>query len=152
MQKVSTALQVCLDNSDWLGVAKVSELERIPSYGDVIQLTARVSSPENCPSYSRFRVIKIRVIETNLYMQKSIFFINVMAISADAAADRLHDVQTHAAPGLTIRKMRKEVPIIHDQMDIYDCVHTYQVVFIELTTPVNTSRHIRAICRKAVRQ
>ena len=60
-------VQVCLDNSDWLGVAKVSELERIPSYGDVIQLTTRVSSPEKCPSYSRFRVIKVRVIETNLY-------------------------------------------------------------------------------------
>ena len=61
------SVQVCLDNSDWLGVAKVSELERIPSYGDVIQLTTRVLSPENCPSYSRFRVIKVRVIETNLY-------------------------------------------------------------------------------------
>ena len=59
---------MCLDNSDWLGVAKVSELERIPSYGDDIQLPTRVSSPENCPSYSRFRVIKVRVIETNLYM------------------------------------------------------------------------------------
>ena len=58
---------MCLDSSDWLGVAKVSELKRIPSYGDVIQLTTRVSSPENCRSYSRFRVIKVRVIETNLY-------------------------------------------------------------------------------------
>ena len=28
----SMYIQVCLDNSDWLGVAKVSELERIPSY------------------------------------------------------------------------------------------------------------------------
>ena len=61
---------MCLDNSDWLGVAKVSEVERIPSYGDVIQLTTRVSSPENCPSYSRFRVIKVRVIETNLYLEE----------------------------------------------------------------------------------
>ena len=46
-----TYVQVCLDNSDWSGVAKVSELERIPSYLDAIQSTSRVPSPERCPSY-----------------------------------------------------------------------------------------------------
>ena len=39
-------VQVCLDNSDWSGVAKVSELKRIPSYLDAIQSTSvsRMSS------------------------------------------------------------------------------------------------------------
>ena len=62
-------VQVCLDNSDWSGVAKVSELERIPSYCDASQLTGRILLPESCPSYSGFRVIKVRVIETHLYLQ-----------------------------------------------------------------------------------
>ena len=73
-------IQVCLDNSDWLGVAKVSGLERIPSYGDVIQLTTRVSSPENCPSDSRFRVMKVRVIETNLYYVQDTLILHVLSI------------------------------------------------------------------------
>ena len=64
-----TIVQVCLDNSDWSGVAKVSELEWIPSYWDTIQSTSRVPSPESRSSYSRFRVMKVRVIETHLYLQ-----------------------------------------------------------------------------------
>ena len=49
------------DNADWSGVAKASELEWIPSYWDVIQLTSRVPSPEGRPIYSGFRVIETHV-------------------------------------------------------------------------------------------
>ena len=62
-------VQVCLANSDWSGVAKVSELEQIPSYREAIQLTSRIPLPESRPRYGGFRVIKVRVIETHLYVR-----------------------------------------------------------------------------------
>ena len=62
-----SAIQGRLDNSDRLGVAKVSKLERIPSYWDAIQSTSRIPSRESRPTYSGFRVLIVRVIETHLY-------------------------------------------------------------------------------------
>ena len=67
------SLHGCLDNSDWSGVAEVSELERIPSYWDGFQATSRVPSPGSRPTCSGFRLVKVRVIETLVYPQVNIF-------------------------------------------------------------------------------
>ena len=61
---------VCLDNSDWSQVAKVPKLWRILRFWDAIQSTSRFLSPELRPSYSGFRVIKVRIIETHLYNKR----------------------------------------------------------------------------------
>ena len=60
-------VQVCLDNSDWSGVAKVSELQRNPSYRDTFQSTSTARTSEKFQICSGIRVITVRVIETHLY-------------------------------------------------------------------------------------
>ena len=77
------ALQVYLDNSDRLGVAKVSELFWNPSYPGTFQSTNTVVMSEKCKSYSGIRVTSVRVIETHLCIQGYSCFIGTFKHDAE---------------------------------------------------------------------